>query len=153
MASVFKLGRDKKKKHATWFIGFHDHEGKHRTTKGCSDKGLTEKKAAQIETLVEKIKQGMARPDELNALLRKKPTKSVAEHIQDFGVSLRSKGNTEKHVKLVLGRVNRVITGCRITTLGEINKDRVETYLQRLRTEERLGPRTYNHYLQALISF
>jgi hypothetical protein len=49
MASVFKLGRDKKKRNAPWHLEYKDEFGKKRMKKGFTDKGLTEKLAAKLE--------------------------------------------------------------------------------------------------------
>ena len=153
MASVRKLSRDRRKKNAPYFIQFYDHNGKRRTTKGCSDKGVTEAKAAQIETVVEKIKMGLAAPGDLDAMLGKKPATAVSQHLDDFENSLRRKDSTEKHVKLTMTRVRTVIEGCEFQTLADFNSDAVEEFVADYCEEEDLGHRTYNHYLQATDSF
>jgi len=58
-------------KGAPYYIQFLDHEGKRRTTKGCPDKGVTEAKAAKIETAVQRIKIGLAEQSELDELLER----------------------------------------------------------------------------------
>lgn len=49
MASIFKLGKDKRRKGAPYQIEYVDHTGKKRRRKGFSDKGLTMQLAARIE--------------------------------------------------------------------------------------------------------
>jgi hypothetical protein len=44
MATIFKRS---KKKGATYFFQWFDHEGKRRTAKGFTDRGLTEQAAAK----------------------------------------------------------------------------------------------------------
>ena len=50
MASVFKLGRDKKKRNSIWYFEYQDHQGKKRMRKGFTDKSLTEQLAVKLET-------------------------------------------------------------------------------------------------------
>ncbi len=62
MASIFKRGRDKEKKRACWYISYSDENGKRRSRKGFTDKGLTEQLAAQIEKDVWMRRNGMVDP-------------------------------------------------------------------------------------------
>ncbi len=153
MASVSKLARDRRKKNAPYYIQFFDHEGNRRTTKGCSDKGVSEAKAAKIETLIEKIKMGVAEVAELNAILGRPDSEDFDQYITDFKKSLTRKKNTEKHVKLTISRIKLVIGGCGFTSLNDGNADAVETFLTDYSEKQGLGHRTYNHYLQAIESF
>ncbi|MGD9857436.1 MAG: hypothetical protein AB7U20_21045 [Planctomycetaceae bacterium] len=153
MASVSKLSRDRKKKSAPYYIQFFDHTGCRRTTKGCPDKGVTETKAAQIETLVERIKLGLAAPADLDRALGQETGTSLKDHVRSFEVSLRRKNNTPNHVRLTLTRVRTIIKGCGFRGLGELSADAVEAFRSDHCEQEGLGHRTYNHYLQAIDSF
>ncbi len=153
MASVAKLSRDRRKKGASYHIQFFDHKGIRRTTKGCPDKGVTEAKAAVIETVVERIKLGLAKESELEELLGRPPVISWAPHVDAFEASLNRKDNTGKHVKLTIARVKLVLKGCGFESLSEFDADAVESYLAQHCKDENLGHRTYNHYLQAVDSF
>ncbi len=153
MASVKKLSRDKRKKNAPYYIQFFDHNGKRRTTKGCPDKGVSETKAAQIESLVERIKAGLATASELDAVLGKRQSPGVVGYLDDFEKSLRRKGDTEKHVKLTMGRVRTTVAGCEFRVLADLNADDVEEFVADFCEEKDYGHRTYNHYVQAVDSF
>jgi integrase len=153
MASVRKLTRDRSKKGAPYYIQFLDHEGRRRTTRGCPDKGVTEAKAAKIETAVQRIKIGLADQSELDDLLGKPQSDAWGEQIKAFEASLKRKNNTLKHVSLTVNRVKLVLTGSEFKSLSDFDADEVEEFLTQHCQEEDLGHRTYNHYLQAVDSF
>lgn len=153
MASIRKLSRDRSKKGAPYYIQFFDHEGKRRTTRGCPDKGVSEAKAAAIETVVQRIKIGLADQSELDELLGKPQSDAWDEQVKAFEASLKRKNNTSKHVQLTVNRVKLVLTGSEFKSLADFDADAVETFLTKHCQEEDLGHRTYNHYLQAVDSF
>ena len=148
MASVFKLGRDKGKRGAHWYFEYQDHLGKKRMKKGFTDKGLTKQLAAKMEMESRQRRLGLIDAEqEEHAEIRKS---DVEKHLKDYERSLRSKENSEKHVKLTLSRVRRIVDGCGFEALSDLNADDVETFLAELREEDDIGYRTYNHYLQAI---
>ncbi|MEX0702387.1 MAG: site-specific integrase, partial [Planctomycetales bacterium] len=151
MASIFKLGRDKGKKNACWYYQYIDHEGRKRVRKGFTDKSLTVQAAAKAEHDVRMRKTGLIDPQQEQLADRRKS--AIREHLDEYRKSLRTKETTEKHAKLTLARVERVIEGCGFRTLGNIDADAVESFLADLREEEDLGHRTYNHYVQAVEGF
>lgn len=153
MASVRKLSRDRNKKGAPYYIQFLDHEGNRRTTKGCPDKGVTEAKAAKIETVVQRIQIGLAEQAELDELLGKPHSDAWDEQVNAFEASLKRKNNTPKHVSLTVNRVKLVLKGCEFKSLADFDADEAEAFLTQHCLEEDLGHRTYNHYLQAIDSF
>lgn len=151
MASVFKLGRDKKKRNAVWYFEYRDHNGKKRMRKGFTDKSLTEQLAIKLETDARLRRMGYI--DESQAELAEGKKSALSKHLDDFERGLSNRKNTPKHVKLTMGRVRRIVTGCGFETLGDILADAVEDFLVELRVEEDLGHRTFNHYLQAMECF
>jgi integrase len=52
-----------------------------------------------------------------------------------------------------MSRVRKVVNGCEFATPSEINAEVVETFIRELAAKKNLGPRTYNHYLQAAQEF
>ena len=153
MASVFKLGRDKKKRHAPWYFEYKDEFGKKRMKKGFTDKGLTEKLASKTEMEAQLRATGLI--DVHQEKLAKQAQTSIDQNLKDFEQSLRAKNNTEKHIKLTLSRTRKIINGCEFQLLSDLNADDVESFLTDLREDEErgFGFRTYNHYLQAIDSF
>ncbi len=148
MASVFKLGRDKKKKNAPWYFEFKDHKGRKRMRKGFTDKGATQQLATKLETEAEMRRKGLIDGDQEERAERKRS--DIKEHLRAYRTSLEAKKNTEKHVKLIMGRIERIVEGCGFATLGDLDATEVEDYLTKLRKEDDIGYRTYNHYLQAI---
>jgi integrase len=61
--------------------------------------------------------------------------------------------NTGKHVKLTMSRVRRIVTGCGFTCLGDLEVEKVRSWLKTYCRENDIGHRTYNHYVQAIDSF
>ncbi len=149
MATIYKRDQDRGKRRACWYIGYTDHTGKRRTCKGFTDKGETEKLAAKLEHEVMLRKRGLIDPEQENAAERRRAPLSA--HLKSFEKSLGK--NTEKHVKLTMSRVRRVVEGCGMETIVDIEIEAVEEFLVDLCEREDLGHRTYNHYVQALDPF
>ena len=151
MASIFKLGRDKKKKHAPWYIMYFDHNGKRKTQKGFTDKSKTEQLASNLEQEAHQRRTGLIDPAQEELATQKRS--GIEAHLQDFESSLVRRKNTADHVKRTMGRIRRVVEGCGFKKLGDISADAVECFLGELSDEEDLGHRTYNHYVQAFEQF
>ncbi len=146
MASIFKRGKGR---NSPYVIQYFDHTGKRRTKIGFTDKGLTEELAAKLETEARLRSSGLIDPQQDRfAQQRLLPIK---EHLEAFEESLGD--NTGKHVRLTMSRTRCIVDGCDFKTLGDIESEPVQGFLRRLRKEEDLGHRTYNHYLQAMDAF
>jgi site-specific recombinase XerD len=61
--------------------------------------------------------------------------------------------NTRTHIELTMWRARRIVTGRNWVNLADFEPEIVLSYLRTLRTTENLGPRTYNHYVQAIDEF
>lgn len=151
VATIYKRARDKGKRHVAYWIQYFDHLGRRRTKKGFTDKTLTEQLAAKLEHEVMLRKRGMIDPEQ-EALMEEK-TSPIKDHLDAFEKSLNRKSNTKKHVRLTINRIKRVMEGCGIKALTELTSEAVENFLGELREQEGFGPRTYNHYVQAIDSF
>lgn len=149
MASIRKQSRDKGKKNKPYYIQYVDHEGKRVTVKGFTDKALTEQLAAKLEHEVMLRKRGMIDPAQERLLAIKQAP--ISEHLDAFDRSLAN--NTQKHRKLTMTRVRRVVEGCGFKTLSDMDGEKVVEWLNEAREEDDLGARTYNHYLQAADAF
>lgn len=149
MASVFKKSRDKGKKNKPYWIEYLDADGNRAYAKGFTDKGLTEQLAATLENEVLLRRRGMIDPEQERLSGRKRAP--IADSLAAFERSLEN--TTEKHRKLTMTRVRRLVDACGIATTGELEAEAVEDALKAIRKEEDLGARTYNHYLQAIDEF
>lgn len=146
MASIFK--RDKKK-NSVWWLQYLDQDGKRRTVKGFTDKSITEQLAARLEGAARMRQSGLIDADqERYACAKLTPIDILLAAFQE---SLTD--NTDKHLKLTLTRVRRIVSGCGFTCLGEIEAEKVRRWLSEYRKTEDLGHRTFNHYLQAMDAF
>ena len=150
MASVFKLGRNKGKKGSPWHFEYKDEFAKKRMKKGFTDKGSTQQLASQMENEAAKRRMGLIDPEQEERAKRKELL--IEEQLLAFKKAQHAKKNTDKHVKLTMGRIRTVIDGCEWKTVGEMNADEVEAFMQEYQDEEDIGNRTVNHYLQAVDS-
>lgn len=152
MASVYKRKQDKNKKNAPWYIGYSDENGKRKTVKGFTDRRESERLAAKLEYDVMLRKRGVVDSEKIDAAEQKKLP--IATHLAAFKRYLRRNDeNTEKHVNLTVSRIEKVIEKGKFKDLKGMTHEKVEIAVSDLRTEKHLGPKTYNHYLQAIDSF
>lgn len=149
MASIYKKGRDKAKKRSVWYITYTDENGKRKSVKGFRDKGQTEMFAAELEKEVMLRKRGLI--DAQQERIAEQQRRPIEEHLDAFERSMSEK--TEKHVKLTMSRVRRILDGCQFDTLAMVDEEAVGDFLKQLCGEQGLGRRTYNHYVQAIESF
>jgi integrase len=133
------------KKNAPYYVAFNDHEGKRRSRKGFTDRGLTEQLGARLEHETMLRRRGLIDP--VQEKLAAQKARPVEEHLTAFEKGLGHA--TPKHVRLTMTRVRKIVEGCAFATIGAIDGESVEQFLIDLRAEEDLGARTYNHYLQA----
>jgi hypothetical protein len=131
MASIFKRKRDAKKKHSPYWIGYLDHTGRRKMVKGFTDKKLTEQLAARLEDEARLRKTGMIDPVQEELAGKKKSP--IEEHLVAFKVGLTRRKNTNKHVRLMMSRIRRVVRGCGFMTLGDLKREAVECYLAEIR--------------------
>ena len=151
MASVYKRDSERHKKNAPYYVAFTDHEGKRRNRKGFTDRGLTEQLGAKLENEVMLRRRGLIDPVQETP----RPSRRSRRSRGTWRPSRRaSPTTTPKHVKLTMTRVRRVVDGLR---LRDDRQDRRRGGRavpgRRSATEEDLGARTYNHYLQAFDEF
>src|SRR5262245_9504956 len=78
MASIYRR-KINGKPSKCWYIAYRDHSGKRRVVKGYTDKRLTMIKAAKIEQQQDRIKEGMAPPEEAPGI-----SKAIARFIGDM---------------------------------------------------------------------
>lgn len=150
MPSIYKKSRDKGKKRSCWYFSYVDENGRRRTEKGFTDKGLTEQAAAKREHEVMLRKRGLINADEERMATQKNGP--IGPHLDAFKDSISTPSNTDKHVKLTMSRVRKIVDGCRFRSLSEIDAEPAERFLLRAQADEDFGPRTYNHYVQAIDS-
>jgi integrase len=149
MASIYKRKCDRGLRHSTYWIQYTDHNGRRRTVKGLTDKALTTQIAAKLENEVVMRKSGLLGPEQERLADHRRA--SVADHLAAFERSLAN--NTPRYVRLTMGRVRRIIEGCGFAKLSDIDVEVVDAHLKQIQTKKKVGPRTYNHYAQAIHAF
>ncbi len=147
MASIFK--RNKRAKNAVYTIQYRDHEGRRRTAKGFTDKGLSEQLAAKLETESRLRSTGMIDPEQERYLDQK--LAPLDGHLAAYESNLAD--NSPRYVKGTMNQVRAVVTGCAFVRLADFQPEAVQNYLRSLRQANQIGHRTYNHYLQSLDGF
>ncbi len=164
----------KSKPVSKWWIELRDHLQVIRRFSGCTDKKATEALGKQIERLVSCKIAGQQPGPELSRWLegisekltdrlvkvglldttRAAAGKSLKNHSEDFEQSLLAKGDTKGHVRTIVTRARRIVTGCGFKSWSDISANRVQRYLAELRNNgEGISAQTSNHYLQAIKQF
>ena len=82
---------------------------------------------ADLLKKIENEKAGIGDPFEAHS------RKSLAEHLTDWIASLRANGRNEKYVALKAGRVRSLVEACGWVFPGDMNVNRLETFLADLR--------------------
>ncbi len=149
MASIYKRKQDKNIKRTCWYIGYTDHNGKRKTSKGFSDKKETERLAAKLEHDVMLRKKGIIDPEQEKQA--EKRNASLVEHLEAFEKSLSK--TTIQHIERTMCRVRRIINDARMKTPADINVESVESVLQKMLENDEIGHKTYNHYVQSMQQF
>lgn len=144
------------RKTSKWYIEFRDHnEATHRIS-AFTSKSASEELGRNIERLVSyhEATGGQADPS-LQRWLAELPrstcdtlvkiglldaeragvNKPLMEHCTDFARALEAKGTTDKHSKLLIGRIERVIAACRFRYWSDVSTDRLLTHLSGLRED------------------
>jgi integrase len=151
MASVFKRNGKNGRKSPCWTIQYIDAHGKSRQKKGFTDKQESQRLANKLEHEAKLRRDGLIDPAAEELATQTK--RCAVSHLDEFLGTIRSKGRTEKHVKLISTRIRAVLDEAGIATPSEITHDRVEKAIVAIQNRDNLSPRTVNHYIQAVKEF
>ncbi len=123
--------------------------GYHKATGGGVDPSLESWLAGLPRTVAEKLVSIGLVPRE-----RAAQATPLADHVADYRASLAAKGGTAKHVRLVTGRLQKVLKGGRFTFWSDITASAVQRYLAGLQEGDKpLSNQTVNYYLAATKAF
>ena len=92
----------------------------------CRDKQAAERMLRKLEADAGLDRVGLGDP------FAKHRGQLLIQHLADFEAHLRSKGNSEEHVKLTVGRVRALFDGCGFLKLSDINDASTTDWLTRL---------------------
>jgi integrase len=146
MADLFKptfqdhrTGQTRKSKY--WYARIR---GK-RVPLKVTDRRIAERKAQEIERQLELGNDP--------ALLDRARRRPIAEHLLDFEESLRAKGCSAGHLDTITARLRKLLEGCRISTLADVNPSAIESWLSRRQRDEGLAAQTRKHYAVHALQF
>jgi site-specific recombinase XerD len=151
MASIFRqkytvkdeTGKTIRKQSKYWYIDYKTADGTRKRVKGFKDKAATAQLAAKLEREVEQAQIGIIDKYKDH---QKEP---LSKHLDDFKTSLLSKGDTEKHARLVYNRAKAVIESCSFVRMSDMSASKVQKYLAE-RRRGGLSIRSSNFHLQAV---
>ncbi len=137
-----------KGKSRKWYGRFKDPNGKDKQVPLFTDKTASQAKLNEIVRNVERRSAGLYDPYEEHH------KKSVNDHLADYEAFMIAKGITEKHVNQTLSRIRKLIEGCQINLLMDIDATKVAVWLSdRRMTSKRFSAQTSNFYLDGLKYF
>ena len=151
MASVFKRKDKNGKRSQRWTIQYSDAHGKKRQRIGFTDKQESQRLANKMEEAAKLRRDGVI--DLAAEVLAAQTKRPVSQHLSEFLDTIRSKGGTEKHVRLISARIEAVIKEAGIATPSEITRARIESAIGAIQKRNDLSPRTVNHYIQTIKEF
>lgn len=133
----------KKTKVNTWSIRYRNAQGKRQEEHGflTEEEGWFRLKEAKKE--VEEEKLGIRDPRQ------KHYRKPLSEHLDDFKKALEDEGVSTEQVKLVTGRIRRILDGCKFNFPPDLCPLAVKSYLAQLR-KDGLSEQTAMHYIRAI---
>ncbi len=174
----------KQKPASKWYIEFRDTRETNRRLAAFTNKNASEELGRNIVKLVaySQASGGQTDPSltrwlsdlpskirnrlvEIGLISTEKAavTKTLNEHLSDWEASQHAKGNTKRHVELLMSRAKRIVTECEFQYFGDISASRVMTCLSELRqdavdgggtiTKKGISNQTFNFYLQAIKQF
>ena len=181
--SSYRDRRGRKRETAKWYCEFRDHRETIRRIPAFNTRAASEETLRNLAQLTAFRKASGGRTDpSLLVWLENLParikarlveiglidaeaataTKTLAEHLDDFAVTLAAGDVSAKQVELVTGRARRIIEGCNFRYWSDIQASKAMVYLGDLRagrivtsrrSKQGIGAQTFNFYLGALKQF
>ena len=149
-----------------WYVRYRDAAGKmRRKSTGCRDKRAAEKVLADILADVEKVKAGVMSQDEMSAAnyLDTPIGKHTRDYLMELAVkTIRGRRISQKHVRHVSTELERVVRECRFQKLGDIDRQALQRWMNKLAQTPRelndsdsqpLSARTINIHRAAIMAF
>lgn len=149
VAGVYKRKSDRDRKGGKWTAWWIDQNGKRRSKAAATDRAASLEIARKLETEATKIREGLIQPVEITR--REARRKPIADHIEDYRLTLQAKGDTKKHARHIAKAVTRLLEDSSARSVVDVVHDRVQEALGRLKAKR--SARTANHALGALKAF
>ncbi len=152
-----------------WYVEFADGYGIRHRLKGFETKRETDALARQIDQLVSCRICGIKPDPNLEMWIDNLPpylqlqladwylidrfhaerNRPIDAHIADFEAQIRSKGRSSMHVQTLLLRLRRVVDVCKISSIGLLDAQRIETQILGMS----MSDQSKKHHIQAIKQF
>jgi len=169
---LFKPKGASGKKTPTWYVSVQAPDGRRRSIRGFTDKGMTEDLGRHVEALIARRVnreppdaalaawlEGLTPylRDRLGAVgafdaTRAAAGRTIAEHLTDWGAYLKGKGCAPRYVEGAAAAVRHLADAAGLRLLSDIDPDTVEAHLADL-TSGGLADRTRNAHLANVRAF
>lgn len=135
-----------------WWMIYRDEDGRERReSTGVSGKESAIRILHKREDEIEKIKSGVLSRSEIKeSRIKSRP---ISEFVEKFRVSLEASGDTEKHVKSTIRKINHLSAEIGLRSLPDVSCEKMEGWISGEIQSGKRAPRTINSYLVALGSF
>ena len=157
-----------------WYLSFIDNQQIRRRFAVSAYKREAERIAEKVQQLLD---TGGVLPPDLQSWFNKQPQKIrgkliefglvddrqqksldnqkklLSEHLEDFYAGLLAKGNGSRYSEQVKSTVENIFDKCGFRTWGNIDANKVYTFLADSRGEKGIGQRTFNYNLKAVKQF
>ena len=164
--------KGKQKDCKVWYLRFTDNRQTRRRLPAFTNRRATERAAGKIEDLLSSggvitpeiqkwfdgegqklvanlIKFGLI----ANRRLSEHLTKTLREHLDDFTDGLKADNRKTAYINQVKSSIIKTLDGCKFDVWGDIDGNKVKTFLTKSRGKDGYGERTYNNYLRAFKEF
>lgn len=149
--TVFDKRKQKRitKKTKKWYAEYRDANGDLQRVPGYRDKRTTEQMLAQLEKTADQQRAGIL-PKNLEDHRRQ-----LSDLLNDFVDVLRSRDSSQRHIDDTERMLRAILKGCRWKQPGDMNSDRLASFLKGLRSRKKkpLSTASSNHYLTAAKAF
>lgn len=74
----------------------------------------------------------------------------LKNHVDEYAQYLKDRGCSKAHISAVIPRIRRVLTGCKINVISDINESRISKYISDI---DNISEQTKKHFVTNLKSF
>lgn len=143
MASLYKRHSDRKKKGSKWIIRWFDAEsGKWRDRTGYSDKEASLELGRSLERESGRRAEGIIDPFDEHLKT------ALAVFVGEWADGLRCARGSQMRM-----HVERIVSGTGCDRLHRLDAPAVQTFLAKLKADEKWSDTTYNEYIASIRSF
>ena len=151
MASVSKKPTDRARgKQGKWTCHYLGEDGKRKSKVGVTDKAESLRIANHLEEEARMIRLGLVDRNDRNR--REASLRSVADHCEDYRLSLIDKGDTLRHCRHTANTVRKLLEDAGVRSIDDIAPDRIRSALGRMKAAKK-SSRTCNFAIGAVKAF